>query len=202
MHHQPDLFSDGAPKIHQQTAVNSATALKLAVQDARLSPAQQCFNRLLERIDKLKGQFAEMQVICDAHRSVYHQALTPLRERHWQCMRDMVFFLDGRLQRNGLNVKQKHTATDILCNLCMQLIAQGDEEMKSLHDKHSSVSLAQKEQAAVMDMRDMIEDILGEPLTDDESLEIVQDVLRTGMERLREAKAAEQETCQQASPGS
>lgn len=113
-------------------------------------------------------------------------------------MRDMVFLLDGRLQRKGLDARQKHTPADILCNPCIQLIAQGDEEMKSLYDKHSSKSLAQKEQAAVMDMRDMIEDILGEPLTDDELLETVQDVLRVGMERLRETKAAEQEARQQA----
>ncbi|MEK6736210.1 MAG: hypothetical protein AABY47_06545, partial [Pseudomonadota bacterium] len=198
MRHQPDLFSDGTPEIHQQTAGNSATALKLTVQDDQLSPAQQRFNRLLARIDKLKDQFAEMQVICDAHRPVYHQVLTPLRERHRQYMRDMVFFLDGRLQRKGLNTNQKQIAADILCNLCMQLVAQGDEEMKSMHDKHSSESLAQKEQTAVMDMRDMIEDILGEPLTDDESLDTVQDVLRAGMERLREAKTAEQEARQQA----
>ena len=198
MRHQPDLFSDGTPEIHQQTAGNSATVLKLAAQDAQLSPAQQRFNQLLARIDKLKDQFAEMQVICDAHRPVYHQVLTPLRERHRQYMRDMVFFLDGRLQRKGLNARQKQIAADILCNLSMQLIAQGDEEMKSLHDKHSSESLAQKEQAAMMDMRDMIEDIFGEPLTDDDSLDTVQDVLRAGMARLREAEAAEQEARQQA----
>ncbi|MDP1776505.1 MAG: J domain-containing protein, partial [Moraxellaceae bacterium] len=46
--------------------------------------------------------------------------------------------------------------------------------------------------------REMMEDMLGEPLTDDESLETVQDVFRAGMERLREVEAAEQEARQQA----
>lgn len=198
MHHQSDLFSDGTLETQQQTVDNPATALKLAVQDTQLSPAQKCFNQLLARIDKLKDQCAEMQEICDAHRSVYHQVLTPLRERHRHYMRDMVFFLDGRLQRKGLSARQKQIAADILCDLSMQLIAQGDEEMKALHDKHSSESLAQKEQSAMMDMRDMIENILGEPLTDDDSLDTVQDVLKAGMARLREAEAAEQEARQQA----
>ncbi|MEK7302400.1 MAG: hypothetical protein AAB073_04535, partial [Pseudomonadota bacterium] len=82
MRHQPDLFSDETPEAHQQTESNPATAPKLAAQDARLSPGQQRFNRLLERIDKLKGQLAGIQALCDAHRPVYHQALAPLRERH------------------------------------------------------------------------------------------------------------------------
>lgn len=197
MRHQPDLFSSDIPDTHQKTARNSATALKLTAQDAQLSPGQQRFNRLLERIDKLKDQFAEMQVMCDAHRPVYHQILAPLRERHRICMREMVFLLDSRLQRKGLSAQQKRIAATILCSICMQLIAQGDEEMKSLHDKHSSESLAQKEQAAMMDLRDMMEDMLGEPLADDESLETVQDVFKAGMARLREAEAAEQEARQQ-----
>lgn len=198
MRHQSDLFSDEIPEAHQQTKNNPATALKLAAQDAQLSPGQQRFNRLLERIDKLKGQLAGIQVLCDAHRPVYHQTLAPLRERHRALMCEMVLWLDKRLQRKGLNALQKCIASTILCNLSMQLVAQGDEEMKILHDKHSSESLAQKEQSAMMDMREIMEDMLGEPLTDDESLETVQDVFRAGMERLREVEAAEQEARQQA----
>lgn len=198
MQHQPDLFSDETPEAYQQTESNPATALKLAAQDARLSPGQQRFNRLLERIDKLKGQLAGIQVLCDAHRPVYHQTLAPLRERHQALMREMVLWLDRRLQRKGLSALQKSIASTILCNLSMQLAAQGDEEMKILHDQHSSESLAQKERSAMMDMRAMMEDMLGEPLADDEPLETVQDVFRAGMERLREVEAAEQEARQQA----
>ena len=198
MRYQPDLFSGETPDARQQSKNNPAAALKLAPQDARLSPGQQRFNRLLERIDKLKGQLAGIQVLCDAHRPVYHQTLAPLRERHRTLMREMVLWLDKRLQRKGLSALQKRTASTILCNLSMQLVAHGDEEMKILHDKHSSESLAQKEQSAMMDMRAMMEDILGEPLADDEPLETMQDVFRVSMERLREAEAAEQEARQQA----
>jgi len=192
MNHQSDLFFDEIPDTHQQTASNLATALKLTAQDAQLSLVQQRFNRLLKRIDKLKDQLAEMQAMRDTHRPVYHQILAPLREHHRLCMRGMVFFLDSRLQRKGLNAQQKRMAATILCNLSMQLIGQGDEEMKALHDKHSRESLAQKEQAAMMDFRDMMEDMLGEPLADNESLQTVQDVYEAGMARLLEAQAAEQ----------
>ncbi|PSJ18202.1 hypothetical protein [Nitrosomonas supralitoralis] len=172
--------------------------LTLIAQDNQLSPGQQRFNQILERIDKLKMQLVEVQAMCDTHRPVYHQRLSPLREHHRICVREMIFFLDKRLQRRGLTVQQERTAEIILCNLSMQLIEQGDEEMRVLHDKHSRESLAQKEQAAMMDMRDKMEDMLGEPLDDDESLETAHDVFRAGMERLREVEAAEQEARQQA----
>ncbi|SEF59746.1 hypothetical protein [Nitrosomonas ureae] len=198
MHHQSDLFSNEIKDTQRQNPGNSVNALKMTAQHDQLSPGQQRFNRLLERIDKLKVQLIEVQVMRDAHRPMYHRILTPLRERHSTCVREMVFLLDNRLQRKGLSVQQERIAAAILCNLSMQLIAQGDEEMKALHDKHSSESLAQKEQSAMMDMREMMEDMLGEPLTDDESLETAQDVFRAGMERLREVEAAEQEARQQA----
>ncbi|SNX60875.1 hypothetical protein SAMN06296273_2340 [Nitrosomonas ureae] len=196
MHHQPDLFSSEIKDTSRHTSGNSANALRMMAQHDHLSPGQQRFNRLLDRIEKLKVQWVEMQMMCDAHRPVYHQILTPLRERHSLCVREMVFLLDSRLQRRGLSAQQERIAAAILCNLSMQLIVQGDEEMKALHDKYSSESLSQKEQSAMMDMREMMEDMLGGPLTDDESLETVNDVFEAGMKRLREAEEVKREARQ------
>ncbi len=197
MPHQRDLFTDEIPPASEQTVNNSATALKLATQDSQLTPSQQRFNRLLERIEKLKKQLLELQAISDAHRPLYHQTIAPLYERQRVFTREMVLWLDERLQRKGLTPTQKRITTTILCNLCEQLAAHGDEEMQILHDKHSTKSLAQKEQASIMEMRAMMEDMLGEPLADDDPLETMQDVFNTGMERLREA-AVEEEAHQQA----
>lgn len=196
--HQPDLFADDLTEAsQQQTKSNSAAALKLAAQDSRLTPSQQRFNRLLDRIEKLKNQLVEVQTLHDAHRPAYHQTITPLRERHRILIREMVLWLDGRLERKGLSATQQHIASMILCNLCEQLAAEGDEEMQILHDKHSDESLAQKEQASIMEMRAMMESMLGERLADDDSLETMQDVFKAGMTRLREAEA-EEEARQQA----
>ncbi|SFI91422.1 J domain-containing protein [Nitrosomonas sp. Nm34] len=191
MSHQFDLFNNETPATSEQTANNSATALKLTTQDSQLTPSQQRFNRLLERIEKLKKQLLELQVISDAHRPLYHQAIVPLRERERLLTREMVLWLDERLQRKGLTPTQKRIATTILCGLSEQLAAQGDEEMQILHDKHSTESLEQKEQASIKEMRTMMEDMLGESLTDEDSLETMQDVFNAGMARLREAEAEE-----------
>ncbi|MDV6345134.1 hypothetical protein [Nitrosomonas sp. Is37] len=197
MPHQPDLFTDEIPASSEQTVNNSATALKLTTQDSQLTPGQQRFNRLLERIEKLKKQLLELQAISDAYRPLYHQTIAPLRERQLVLTREMVLWLDERLQRKGLTPTQKRIATTILCNLCEQLAAHGDEEMQILHDKYSVESLSQKEQTRIVEMRAMMEDMLGEPLADDDSLETMQDVFNAGMARLRET-AAEEEARQQA----
>lgn len=192
--HQPDLFSDDITAAFRQHAeCDSATALKLAAQDSRLSPDQQRFNRLLGRIEKLKNQLVEAQIISDAHRPVYHQTIAPLREQHRILTREMALWLDARLQRKGLSATQQGIATLILCDLCEQLAIQGDEEMQILHDKHSAESLAQKEQAAISGVRAMMEEVLGEPLADDEPLDNLHDVFNAGMARLREAADAERE---------
>lgn len=190
---QPDLFADDTPVDPQQTQNNSATTLRLTAQDSQLSPSQQRFNRLLERIDKIKNQIAEMQAISDAHRPLYHLAIAPLRAQHHTLTREMVLWLDGRLACKGLTANQRRAATMILCNFSEQLATQGDEEMQILHDKHSTESLKEKEHAAILGVREMMEDILGKPLTDDESLDNLHDVFNAGMAKLREAAESEQE---------
>ena len=47
---------------------------------AHLSPAQQRLNRLVEKIDKLKGRIAEAQTLGDVYRPLYESTLAPLRK--------------------------------------------------------------------------------------------------------------------------
>ena len=167
-------------------------ALRPASKDSALSPAQQRFNRLLARIDKLKGQITEVQALADMYRPLYAAALTPLRDQHLALMRRMALWLDERLQLKGLSAAQKRSATEILCGLCEVLAASGDEAMQALHDRRSRVSLQAKEQAAAAEMRAMMEDVLGQAVEVDESADSLDAVLRAGMARLHEAHQAEQ----------
>lgn len=191
MTHQHDLFSDETSAT-PPTALASTLAISISQAGQRLSPAQQRFNRLLARIEKLKKQIEAMQTLADVHRPLFHRTLGPLRERHMALMRSMALWLDERLQRKGLSQAQKRTATEILCSLCEALAADGDAEMHALHDKHSPTSLHEKQQAAAADVRAMMEDVLGQPLDEDQFLGSIDEVLHAGMERLNEAVQAEQ----------
>lgn len=192
MKEQPDFFANETPTAFAEAITTTGTALRLGGKDSRLSPAQQRFNRLLARIDKLKGQIAEVQALADVHRPLYHATLTPLRDRFQALMRAMVLWLDERLLGKGLSPAQKRTGTEILCGLCEALAAGGDEAMRALHDKRSRHSLHEKEQAAAAEMRAMMEDVLGQSMELDESLDPLDAVMRAGMAHMQEAAQAEQ----------
>ena len=199
MTRQADLFGED-PALPSSPATVSMPALSPGATGQPLSPAQQRFNRLLARIDKLKRQMEELQALADTKRPLYHSTLHPLRARRLALMRKMALWLDERLQRRGLSKAHKQTATDILCSLCEHPAADGDEEMRALHDKHSQHSIEEKQQAAAASVRAMMEGVLGHPLDTDLPLDSLDDVLFAGMERLREAAEADDALGQRKKP--
>ncbi len=192
MSRQFDLFAEKHQEEDQQVQENLAISLKLETPSQRLSPAQQRFNQLLDRVERLNKQRVTLQQLSDAHRPRYLQKITPLRHRYHELQRALVLWLDERLTRKGLTTKQRSIATTILCELCCQLVAEGDSDLQIIHDKHSKETIAYKEKMAADEARQAIEELLGEPLCVDESLDSVEDVLRVGMNRLHEAQASEQ----------
>jgi len=190
MTRQSDLF-DQDTAATPRAAAAPMPALSLGTPGQPLSPAQQRFNRLLARIDKIKRQMEELQALADTQRPLYHRTLHPLRERRLALMRKMALWLDERLQHRGLSKAHKQTATDILCSLCEHLAADGDEEMRALHDKHSQHSIEEKQQAAAASVRAMMEGVLGRPLDTDLPLDSLDDVLFAGMGQLRDAAEAD-----------
>ncbi|MBA3593035.1 MAG: hypothetical protein H0W47_04455 [Polaromonas sp.] len=71
MKEQTDLFGNDTAAASAAAATPTGTALRLGSKDARLSPAQKRFNQLVERIDKLKGQIADVQALADVHRRCF-----------------------------------------------------------------------------------------------------------------------------------
>lgn len=191
---KPDLFSEAVPDAAPATPGN-ALRLDGGKGGSKLSAAQQRFNRLLAKIDKLEGQVTEMQTLADAFRPLYQSTLEPLREEQRASMRRMALCLDERLQRKGLTPAQKRDGLEILCSLCETLAASGDEAMAALHDQRSARTLRQKEEDQAAMMRSMMEDALGRPLdmqAQDDSLDPLEAVMRASHERLHEAMQAEE----------
>ena len=170
----------------------------------QLTPAQQRFEKLLARVDKLKTQLTDLNTLADAHRIAYHQKITPLQEQKNQAARQVAQALDQRLQAKMVQGKpltktERATAAEILCILTEILAAQGDAEMAALHDVYSQDTLEEKEQQAAQQMRVAMEDMLGSPLhtQGEEPLKSVEEVIRLGQQRMREAiEAAEAEKAQ------
>ncbi len=202
-----DLLSGAAPATPAAAASDPAAAPAVAETSgkalrlnagkgaAKLSAAQQRFNRLLAKIDKLEGQVTEMQTLGDAFRPLYGSTLEPLRQAQTALQRRMALLLDERLQRKGLTPAQKRDTLVILCSLCEVLAIHGDAEMAALHDQHSPHTLRQKEQDQAAELRASMEELFGRPLNIDEqdlSRNPMEALLRAGQEGFNAAMQAEE----------
>lgn len=172
--------------------VPAAALQALAPGEQPLSAAARAFNLQLTRVDKLRAQLDELDTLCQAHRAERHRWLTPLQQQRRQQMRALALALEAHLQGKALSRLQQETATEALCALAQTLADEGEADMVALHDRHSRQTLAQKKQAAADAMRARLEAALGEPLAGDDEDLSMDELVRAGMARLREARDEEQ----------
>lgn len=170
----------------------AATLQALAPGEQPLSAAARAFNLQLTRVDKLRAQLDELDVLGQAHRTERHRWLSPLKRQQREQMRALALALEGHLQGKALSRLQQDTATEALCALAQTLADEGETDMVVLHDRHSRQTLAQKKQAAADAMRARLEAALGEPLVADGDELSMDELVRAGMARLREARDEEQ----------
>ena len=152
------------------------------------SAAARAYNLQLTRIDKLRSQLDGMEALAQQHRMALHGAVEPLRRQLAQAQRAMALALDEHLQGKLLSRLQADTARTVLCQLVRVLAEAGDAAMRELHDRHSPRTLAQLRQDAADALRQRLESVLGEPLEDDGQDLSAEQLLRAGMERLRQAQ--------------
>ena len=184
---QAPLFSDEAAP-----PPTPSTDLSLQIKAPKLAPAQQRFNKLLEKIELLTQKLAQMQTMADTFRPVYSSTLQPLQARRDATLREMVLWLDGRLQKKGLTPAVLRDAKALVCALSEGLALAGDAEMRVLHDRHSPQSLADREKSAAEDLQDMMHRMAGVNVSDLNEGASAQDLLHAGMERVRQQMVDEQ----------
>ena len=142
-------------------AQTASTALRLGEPgeaSANWSPAQKRFNTLLARIDKLKAQIADIQVLADAHRVVYQATIPPLRKSNEAALKELTLFLDERLQGGSLPELEVNQGTAILLRLCASFVERGDDEMRVLFNKRSPQSYQALQQARMADTKKRMAD--------------------------------------------
>jgi hypothetical protein len=200
---QPDLFADTPATVEALRALSAPEALK--IRNAKLSAAQQRFNKLLSRIETLNQRLQDTRAAADAHRPQHAATLSALEQQQVALSRRMAEFLHERLQRKAaLTVAQMRIATEILCGLCESLAANGDAQMKALHDRYSPQSLHAKQQDDAAEMQAMLEDLLGHPLdgVDASDPEAMMRAAMQKFEQQAEAKKEKRQTRKAAKPKS
>jgi hypothetical protein len=180
------------PVSHRSSPPPAAALRALPPGEQPLSAAARAFNLQLTRVDKLKAQLDELDALGQAHRVELHRWVAPLQQRQRQRTRELALWLAECLRGKTLSRLQQETATEALCRLAQTLAEDGDRAMAALHDQHSPETLAQKKQAAADALRERLEQVLGEPLTDAGDDASMEELLRAGMARLRESQDEKQ----------
>jgi len=190
--HTASLFDDLEPAVLQAAAARAVALHVLPSATAPVSAAAKAFNLQLTRIDKLKQQMQELDALAQAHRQALHEHIAPLEQRQTQSLREMVKFLDQRLAGKGLSALQRKTARQMVCDMARSLAQGGDAEMAAVHDRHSAKDLATLEREQAQALREDMEATLGGGFEGFDEAASAEQVLRAGMERMRQAIEDEQ----------
>jgi hypothetical protein len=181
---QKDLF-------RSESDATNAPVPTPVVRGPRLTPLQQGFNRLIAKIETMTRTLADRRQLADAHRLRHAARIEPLRRQERGLNRDMVFFLHGRLQREGWTRPQQRTMKEILCTLAQPFILEGDPEMLALHDQHSDESFAEQHEAALAAVSAMVEDVLGVSLDSTGGFGSMEQMLHAGLRQAQDKTRAE-----------
>ena len=195
---QAPLFSDDSAPA---PAPASPRSLSLQIKAPKLAPAQLRFNKLLEKIEQLTKKLAQTQTMADTFRPVYNSTLQPLRAQYTAALREMVLWLDARVQQKGLTPAMLRDIRAMVCNLSESLALAGDEDMRALYDRHSLQSLADREKSAVNDIQELMQHMTGVDVSDLNEGGSMEDLLHASMQRVRQQmldKQAEKEDMAQA----
>jgi hypothetical protein len=182
----PEAPSDAAPSL-------SALMVQADAQ-AKLTPAQQRFNELLARIERLSGQIQRLETWSDRHRYAHIQALRESVQLAQVHRKSLLLFVHERLQTADLTDRQQRMARGLVRGWIGQLSAAGDPQVQALVDEYVSeedTQEAAEEQAeAAQAMRERIEEALGQPLNKPSQYQTPEEMMAAGMRQWQQQQEA------------
>lgn len=161
----------------------------------KLRPEQKRFNQLLARIDKARARLAQWQEQVPLFAQAYSARVEPLRDQMRRVRAEFLAELDAAHARGGLSKAEGATLRELICDIAEAMLDSGLEEdeagLKALFNRHSEVDYDTQQAEHLDDMRDMLEEVGGIDLGDDE-LASEDDLMQRARERMQ-AREAEQE---------
>lgn len=155
--------------------------------DRPLTPEQQKFNRLVQKIEQARAGLRAWQEQEALFARAHAERLRPLFDELAGCRRGVVQRLDALLAGKGWTRGDRATMREVICEVLPGLIEDSDAEeaeaLKAIYDRHSEVDFDTENRAAVATMKDMFEAMSGVDLGD-EAFESHDDLMRRARERL------------------
>ena len=182
----PEALPDTAPAL--------SSLMVQADAQAKLTPAQQRFNELLARIERLSGQIQRLETWSDRHRYAHIQALRESVQQAQVHRKSLLLFVHERLQTADLTDRQQRMARGLVRGWIGQLSAAGDPQVQALVDEYVSeedTQEAAEEQAeAAQAMRERIEEALGQPLNKPSQYQTPEEMMAAGMRQWQQQQEA------------
>lgn len=182
-----DLFTESKTI----AAKNSVVSVKIV--GGTLSPEQTRFNKMVARVETLTHDIAAARALGDAHRPLFISTIPPLELRRSELMREMITFLDQRLQKKaqkGLTEKDWLLMRELVCSLTIHFAQSGDAVMQAIFDAHSDESLDEINREEAAAAHAMLNEFLDGDAPALDPSATAEDVFRAGAERLRDQDAA------------
>ncbi|MES2941396.1 MAG: hypothetical protein V4772_00850 [Pseudomonadota bacterium] len=183
MKRQNSLFDDPEPA---DQATSSSTVLVISGQ--RLAPEQKLFNQLLAKIEKNKEALTVLMQLLHEHRVQFAKCTAPLEQQQVALRRQMILFLDQRLQnKKGLSKGVRAYMADFLCGQAASLMqAEDGADMKEIYDRHAPPDGPDGGADVAAAMQDMMSDVFGLDMDDDETLDSPEQVMAAAMRKMQE----------------
>lgn len=195
---QTDLFGDAEPMPARAPKGDPERALiRIQAPAAQLSKAQREFNRLIGRIERLRGELAEWRSSQERAQVRQAREVEPAHARLRTLQRELVLWVDGFLasppgrRELRLTAKQRTKLTWLLLYLSRAVLADGaDAEVEAAHDRHADRAHAEEQREQI----DLAAAMLGS-MTGDESLfegpaDSLEDLLERATQRLHQEPSA------------
>ena len=193
MKNEPDFSDNLGPKPTSVHARLEVVAGRVMAQMGTPTAAQKRFNKLMASIEATRAESEAVQRVVDNRRSGHFQVMQTLAQQLLQLQKEMVHFLDQRLQQSGLTAKQKQQTTHLLLGLCDQLIHLNDPALEAVVARHRCAEdVAEREQdeaAAAEETKAFIADFLGKGFSPDSKFSTPEEVLKAAMDHMHAQEA-------------
>lgn len=180
---QPDLFAEPTADVAETPVVS------VKIVGGKLSPEQTRFNKLVARVETLSQDIEAVRALGDAHRPAFVKTLPPLESRCTELMREMILFLDERLQRKsqkGFTEKDRQLARELVCSLAISFAQAGDLAMQAVFDAHSDQSLDERDREDAAEVQAMFDQVLKGDAPKLEPGATAEEIFRAGAKRMQE----------------
>lgn len=173
------------------------------------STGQQAFNTLIEKIGKRRATLADWEVFGHDYRRKFNNELLPLQASFDALRVHLVKRLDQSHDAKGLTKAERRTIEDLINLVAGDLLAAVDDpDIVEIHRRYN-VTSAEEESAAISEMREAMQEILGVDIPEDMNFTSPEDMYRHLQEhldqeeerdRLREQAKAEHRARRKQSP--